>query len=150
MAAVKRQPDLFAPAPRVMPRAIAPDWQPRPETIAHIRTTLGYPAEIEVEKFVDWHLMKNRRRHDYDAAFRNWCRKAIEFARPGDLPPPTPEYLAAQQEARWAGALMVYFGHRGGRPGYWDERDGPRPGERGCRAPAEMVRKYARAVYRGD
>ena len=39
----------------------------------------GLDLSLQYDTMIDWHKGKGRKIKDYDATFRNWCRKAIQF-----------------------------------------------------------------------
>lgn len=71
-------------------RMVPADWRPADDLIADMaRENPAVPIELELEKFRDHSRANDRRFKDFDAAFRNWIRKAAEFAR-RDGKNPTP------------------------------------------------------------
>jgi hypothetical protein len=58
--------------------AFPEDWKPSPEEMEPWKKH-GINPYVEFAKFKDKALEKDRRAKDWNAAFRNWCRKAIEF-----------------------------------------------------------------------
>ena len=62
--------------------AVKEDWTPSQHLIGQL-TKRGYGRQEidgQVERFVDWHRQKGTVASSWDAAFRNWMRKAREFA----------------------------------------------------------------------
>jgi hypothetical protein len=62
-------------------RPVPDGWQPSPavsDEMAQRYPTLQIGQEAE--KFTDWHGAKGNLFVDHDKAFRNWCRKAAEYA----------------------------------------------------------------------
>lgn len=53
---------------------------------------LNLDADVEVEKFCDYHLAKGTKNLSWDAAFNSWLRKADEF-RAKNAPAPTVSHL---------------------------------------------------------
>jgi hypothetical protein len=94
-------------APRAKSKtAIDPAWKPDAKGLAYAASRGIIDVPAEVEKFVDWHLSHGMTRADYNAAWRNWCRKAQEF-RQGDGPHTT----ALRNTAGPAAVLdLRYFG----------------------------------------
>jgi hypothetical protein len=41
---------------------------------------------VEMESFRNWHAAKGSTMKDWQAAWRTWCDKAVEFARAGQAP----------------------------------------------------------------
>jgi hypothetical protein len=67
--------------PKVRASAIPDGWRPSPavaDEMAQRYPTLQIGQEAE--KFTDWHGAKGNTFVDHDKAFRNWCRKAAEYA----------------------------------------------------------------------
>ena len=65
------------------PRAIPQDWEPAPELLAWAK--LAFPnldVTNEVPRFRDYWLGNGKPHADWDATFRNWCRRAIKFDQP--------------------------------------------------------------------
>ncbi len=46
-------------------------------------STLGIDVEAETEKFLDYHRSKGSRFVDWNAAWKNWMRKAVDFKQGG-------------------------------------------------------------------
>lgn len=65
----RKRPDTPLPA----------DWQPN-ESHSHAAAEAGVDRDREAAKFRDHALAADRRAADWNAAFRNWLRKAGEFA----------------------------------------------------------------------
>ncbi len=67
------------------PRAsqIDPNFQPSEKDIAWATDKYGHIIGVntELDKFIDYFRTTGKRYIDWDAAFRNWCRKAAEFAK---------------------------------------------------------------------
>jgi hypothetical protein len=62
-------------------RPVPDGWQPSPAVADEMAQR--YPTlqiRHEAEKFTDWHGAKGNTFVDHDKAFRNWCRKAAEYA----------------------------------------------------------------------
>lgn len=59
------------------------DWKPSDELITKINQThasVVIKHDIEANKFCDWHQSKGSTFVNIDAAYRNWCTKAVEFS----------------------------------------------------------------------
>lgn len=71
------------------------DWAPNPKH-ADIAAERGVTCWLEAEKFRDWAAAKGTRYRDWDAAFRNWLRRA----EPDQLPAPATDLRAAENARR--------------------------------------------------
>jgi hypothetical protein len=74
---------------------LQPDWKPSPAGYEYAKQRApGMNADIQAEKFVNYNLTQGRKLGDWEAAWRNWVLKAIEFdpllAQP--LPPPKRQF----------------------------------------------------------
>jgi DNA-binding transcriptional MocR family regulator len=58
-------------------RAIPPDWHPDAKGIEYAKERNVGPEQVEL--FRDYHLKNGNRYSDWNAAWRQWCRKAVEF-----------------------------------------------------------------------
>ncbi len=84
-AAAVPQPKLNPPTRK---HRIPPDWKPRPEEEQSARER-GLDCAAEAAHFLDHHTAKGEPGIDWHAAFRNWLRNAVKFAkqnRQGSLP----------------------------------------------------------------
>ena len=64
-------------------RQLPADWQPQPATVDAIRRELpNLDLAREHAKFVDHFTANGKPLKDWDAAWRNWMRRATEYARP--------------------------------------------------------------------
>lgn len=63
---------------------LSDDWRPCPGLLA-FASELGLDPEWQTSKFRDHAKQTKRLCADWDAAYRNWCRKAVEFG--GDRAP---------------------------------------------------------------
>ena len=64
-------------------RRLPPDWKPQPATIDAIRRELpNLDLAREHVKFADHFTASGKPLKDWDAAWRNWMRRATEYARP--------------------------------------------------------------------
>lgn len=77
---------------------------------------LNLAIDLERDKFVDYYLNKtNKKFLDWDAAFRNWLRKAAEFAKTAKTSnracPPTEQESAQADEYR---KQFIQIGEKGG------------------------------------
>lgn len=64
-------------------RLVPDDWQPSPALADEL--SAAYPTlniRLETVKFRDWHGAKGNKFANHDKAFRNWMRKAAEYAGP--------------------------------------------------------------------
>lgn len=81
-------PDADADEAKVKPKRkgrLPADWQPSAENLeyaAKIALRADETAE-EAEKFRDWATANGEVKSDWDAAWRNWCRKAVEYRARG-------------------------------------------------------------------
>ena len=85
------EPSLEPSKNRKAARAIPDGWQPSDQTAQDLARR--YPTlaiSQEAEKFADWHGSKGNRFVDHDKAFRNWCRKAAEYAAKAKTRTPPP------------------------------------------------------------
>lgn len=77
---------------------------------------LGLAIDLERDKFVDYYLNKtNKKFLDWDAAFRNWLRKAAEFAK--KTKPSNRDYQPAKQESSQNDEFrnqLLQIGEKGG------------------------------------
>ncbi|RTE49354.1 hypothetical protein [Actinobaculum sp. 352] len=71
------------------------DWTPNPRH-ADIAAERGVTCWAEAEKFRDWARATGRTYRDWDAAFRNWLRRA----EPSPLPAPATDLRAAENARR--------------------------------------------------
>jgi hypothetical protein len=65
------------------PRAIPMDWEPTPELLSWAK--LAFPnldVTNEVPRFRDYWLGNGKPHADWDATFRNWCRRSVKFDQP--------------------------------------------------------------------
>jgi hypothetical protein len=74
---------------------LQPDWKPSPAGYEYAKQRAPrMNADIQAEKFVNYNLTQGRKLGDWEAAWRNWVLKAIEFdpllAQP--LPPPKRQF----------------------------------------------------------
>jgi hypothetical protein len=74
---------------------LQPDWKPSSAGYEYAKQRApGMNADIQAEKFVNYNLTQGRKLGDWEAAWRNWVLKAIEFdpllAQP--LPPPKRQF----------------------------------------------------------
>jgi hypothetical protein len=91
-------------------------------------------AEIELVKFRNHAADKGRVSKNWDAAFRNWIDRAIEY---GGLPPP-PSTATTDFVPDWDAQVARFLkGHPWSAKWY-----GPEPGQIGCRVPAEILVKH--------
>ena len=68
------------------------DWQPKPETVAAMSAAMpGVDFRLEHAKFRDHYKSNGKAMKDWDATWRNWMRRAKEFA-------PTSRASTRQQE----------------------------------------------------
>lgn len=96
--------------------------------------------DAEVEKFRNHHLSHGSRMADWDAAWRTWFRKAVEFAPRGRPQPTKPNghrTVAEQQAIQHRAHLRALKDH-----GTWMPLWGPRPGEPGCNIPVDILREF--------
>jgi hypothetical protein len=72
------------PPPKLNPptrkHRLPPDWQPRDEERKRAQE-LGLDCDAEAAHFRDHHTAKGEPGLDWHAAFRNWLRNAVKFAR---------------------------------------------------------------------
>lgn len=115
---------------------LPPDWKPDPDEWSAAAETLGSEARAvnELAKFRDHALSKGRVAKDWQAAWRNWVRRAVEYSSAG--PPMAAKPLTAfqQQQAKTQDVLRklefaasgdsggtsadpVLPGHQRGQPG---------------------------------
>lgn len=59
---------------------IADDWQPSEKGIAYAKDR-GLELTWQRDKFTDHHLGKGSKMVDWNAAWRTWCRNAVEFGQ---------------------------------------------------------------------
>jgi len=77
-------------------------WEHRPEDWAFAVSQLGEAASLELQKFKDHARAKGRTAKDWDAAWRNWVRRAVEYrggtplVEPVKLVEPSGFYAAAE------------------------------------------------------
>jgi uncharacterized protein YgiM (DUF1202 family) len=66
-----------------MKKLIPDDWQPTPELTQSINTKLNNEVnhESETDQFINYHLSKGNKFADIERAYRNWCRKSVEYAK---------------------------------------------------------------------
>jgi hypothetical protein len=77
------------------------DWKPSPAGYEYAKQRApGMNADIQAEKFVNYNLTQGRKLGDWEAAWRNWVLKAIEFdpllAQP--LPPPKKQFTGYEDD----------------------------------------------------
>lgn len=91
-------------------------------------------AEIELVKFRNHAADKGRISKSWDAAYRNWIDRAIEY---GGLPQPT-STATADFVPDWDAQVARFVkGHAWSAKWY-----GPEPGQLGCRVPQEILTKH--------
>lgn len=72
-------------------RMVPADWSPPAELLEDLRKRFpSVPIDLELEKFRDHSRANDRRFKDFDAAFRNWIRKAADFAERDGKGPTAP------------------------------------------------------------
>jgi hypothetical protein len=76
-------------------------WKPSPAGYDYAKTKApGMNIEASLEEFEDYNLRHNRTNADWDAAWRTWVRKAVEFnallAQP--LPPPKKQFTGYEDD----------------------------------------------------
>jgi hypothetical protein len=76
-------------------------WKPSTAGYEYARTKApGLNVEASLEDFEDYNLRNNRTNADWDAAWRTWVRKAVEFnallAQP--LPPPKKQFTGYEDD----------------------------------------------------
>jgi hypothetical protein len=90
-------------------------------------------AEVELVKFRNHAADKGRVSKSWDAAFRNWIDRAIEY---GGLPQPTQSVSDFVPD--WDAQVARFLkGHPWSAKWY-----GPEPGMLGCRVPVEILKKH--------
>ena len=118
----------------------------------HGRANLLAEIENQASQFRDHHVSHGKTMADWPAAWRTWIRNAIKFSKPtpkGAAPPPT---SPADDLQAW-GLRLEWFHF--GRPadnfdngvpvGHWEaSKWGPKPGQDGCKVPADAERNFAR------
>lgn len=68
------------------------DWKPSPAGYEYARERApGLNVAVAVENFMDYNLRNARTNADWDAAWRTWVRKAVEFDPSLATPPPPPK-----------------------------------------------------------
>ena len=96
------------------------DWTPN-DTHRAIAVERNVDLDAELVKMRDWALAKGEVKKDWDAAFRNWLRRATPTAKPKPIVKQAPWKpddslpIATPQEAR-EGLRMVREAIRGGDP----------------------------------
>ena len=80
---------------------LQPGWKPSPAGYDYAKTKApGMNIEASLEDFEDYNLRNNRTNADWDAAWRTWVRKAVEFnallAQP--LPPPKKQFTGYEDD----------------------------------------------------
>lgn len=75
-------PVRAVPKPRASTSALTADWDPPAELLAWADDQGLHPQFVafETEKFRDHFLSKGEKKADWPAAWRNWLRRAGEFA----------------------------------------------------------------------
>jgi hypothetical protein len=94
-----REPSVAAPAPlnpRSRAQALPTDWQPNDDHRKLASTLMNVRLSVEVQKFRDHFTANGKPMKDWDAAFRNWLRRAQDFAP--TKPAPTTEAAAVREE----------------------------------------------------
>lgn len=67
-------------------RALHPipdDWKPNESFYSDVKW-IGIDIDDEAERFVNWHLAKGIENKDWQAAFRNWLKKALDYHKRTD------------------------------------------------------------------
>ena len=86
----ERPPAAPANRPKKSATRLAENWQPSEDDLAFARTLL--PADhilAEADKFRDHWIQSNQPtavKRDWSAAWRTWCRKAVEYGIRGRIP----------------------------------------------------------------
>lgn len=94
------------------------DWEPLPEAKAPLALIGMTPEEIiaEVDKFRDYHRAKGSTMKDWNAAYRNWVRNAMQYRasrpqpRQGQPPGEHPNMKRARETTE---RLLEKYGHDG-------------------------------------
>lgn len=115
---------------------LANDWTPSDADKEAAKAEGFSESEIgrEAAKFRDYWLAKSGSagvKLDWSATWRNWCRRAAEYA--GKKPKHEPRGPVIPTE------LVVELFKKTGR---WHRDYGPEPGKPGCRASTEILEKY--------
>lgn len=74
----ERKPSKREPLKRV--HSIPEDWKPKESLYADSRYS-GIDIDREAERLRNWSLANGKQYKDWDAAFRNWLEKAIDFSK---------------------------------------------------------------------
>jgi hypothetical protein len=116
-------------------------WEPLPEDANAANSSLGYDrTKSELLKFRDhWKQQAGSKgvKLDWDAAWRNWIRRAEEFYEKSD-PPAIPEKASlAPTQMDWEKACAFFKAN-----GKWFRDYGPEPGLTGCRCPPEILERH--------
>ena len=68
------------------------DWKPSPAGYDYARERApGLNVAVAIENFMDYNLRNGRTNADWDAAWRTWVRKSVEFDPSLATPPPPPK-----------------------------------------------------------
>jgi hypothetical protein len=118
---------------------IPADWKPEENDIAVARR-FGLSSDsinVEAQRFVAYWLERKEKRPGWSATWRTWVQRKAE--REGLAIPEEFRAIGPEAERDWP-AIMRRFE----QDGVWSRDYGPRPGERGCKVPRELlVRKAA-------
>lgn len=129
-----------APAPRPAKRAsrLPDDWAVSDDG-RKFATALGLDADRVAEAFRDyWRAASGSKaaKLDWDAAYRTWCRRQAEIGR--DVPAADRQgnrVTAAPSAEPWEQRLSGWRKNGWWLPMVW----GPKPGDAGCRVPADLL-----------
>lgn len=128
-------------APRA--KLIWDDWTPSEQAVANLRKgrpdLIGALYDERMQDFREWCRAKAVTSHDIEATWSSFMRRTKVPAEPSRKPWDKPQSTGLPPLEPWEKRLRDYRA-----TGFWvAEAWGPKPGERGCRVPADLLRSAA-------
>lgn len=128
-------------APRA--KLIWDDWTPSEQAIANLRKgrpdLIGALYDERMQDFREWCRAKAVTSHDIEATWSSFMRRTKVPAEPSRKPWDKPQSTGLPPLEPWEKRLRDFRA-----TGFWvAEAWGPKPGERGCRVPADLLRSAA-------
>lgn len=144
-----------SPTPKAKPKRRiqidASGYQPEIATALEIGLSQA-EATAQVPKFFDYHRAKGSLMIDWAAAWRTWCRNAVEWRRGAATSKPSgpsadpPEWtsMRASDPSDWPPSLPPFsIVAKAYTAGNWASAWGPEPDYGGCRLPIDLQRRLA-------
>jgi uncharacterized protein YdaU (DUF1376 family) len=115
------------------------------------REDLVIAIDEQVAQFIAHHKHKGTRGLDWDSGWQTWYANAVRFTKPPTTNGHTGGHvngfgsrpLAEYEAEEWGHICERWFGlGKWGVKEHWPLDAGPKPGEKGCRCPLELLKKY--------